>query len=747
MLLAKNFYEGKGVMGGYMKGTVKSFCTVALIIAVILSCVGIFPPTYASTTRLYVDPPSIVDVSLQPSKNFSVSVKLDNVNNLYGVEFKFYWDTSILDMQRVILTLPWTQFFIGKNETNEDLGSYWLCVTAIPPSNAYSGNATLVKFTFKVTGEGSTTLDLADTVLGDFFAEPIEHEVGDGFFSNVPITPSKIYIHPAKIINPQLKPTSNFTLDINIENGKNLYSFDLKISYNTTVLDVLLIKEGDFLKSFGSTVINRMDDDPASGVIWVAISLVPPAPPASGNGTLLQITFLVRGFGESEFHLYDVLLMDSRGNTIPYETFDSYFNNVLLAKLFVDPPSIIDPSLTPATTFSIDIKVANVTDLFGYKFELKYDTIFLNGIGVLVHPQPKGETNFIPIIVIDDRNGVISVNVTYLHPAASISTVSPITLVTITFQVANYGASVLNLSQTKLIDSFGESIPHETCDGFISVAPPDVAILEVSASPITVYRGSMIIVKVVAANLGIYRKESFTVTVYNNDTAINALDVAELPPHTNITLSFVWDTSAVLPGVYVVSARASVVPLEVDTANNFLVGNAVKIVVPNVAITRVSSELSSVYPGWKVTVVVVVVNRGLLPVNITVAAYYDNNLIGNKSITNLASDVELELVFIWDTSNVPCCHNYTISAGASLLPFEENASDNIYVDGGVKVRIVGDVSGDDSVNILDMILASTVFNTKSSDLDYNMYADINRDGSINVLDMILISTHLGESCK
>jgi len=203
----------------------------------------------------------------------------------------------------------------------------------------------------------------------------------------------------------------------------------------------------------------------------------------------------------------------------------------------------------------------------------------------------------------------------------------------------------------------------------------------------------------------------------------------------------------VLPGVYVVSARASVVPLEVDTANNFLVGNAVKIVVPNVAITRVSSELSSVYPGWKVTVVVVVVNRGLLPVNITVAAYYDNNLIGNKSITNLASDVELELVFIWDTSNVPCCHNYTISAGASLLPFEENASDNIYVDGGVKVRIVGDVSGDDSVNILDMILASTVFNTKSSDLDYNMYADINRDGSINVLDMILISTHLGESCK
>jgi len=699
------------------------------------------------TPRLYIDPPSIIDTSLVPPKNFTVTAKVANITDLFGAEFRLYWNTTLLDLIRVQLTLPWSSYFLAANQTNEAGGWYWLSVTAVPPATSFTGSTTLVTFTFKVTSIGKTLLDLTNTVLGDPFANPIPHDVGDGFFSNVLIVPARLYIQPSSIIDPELIPPKNFTVNINIEKASDLYSFDFKVSYNTTVLDVAEMQEGSFLQGFGTTIVNKMEDNPVTGTIWIAISLVSPAPPANGNGTLATITFEVTGLGDSTLHLFDTALADMFGGSLVHEADDGYFNNVLLARLYVDPHVIIDPSLTPTSTFTIDIKIANITNLYSYEFKLLYDTNFLNGIGILIHPHPSNETHFTLDIEIDDVHGFAFVNVSYYSPALPISAIAPIKLATITFQVQTFGACILDLDQTKLVDDQGSPITHTAEDGYVSVAPPDVAILEITAEPTLVYPGTIVDITVIAANLGIFRSETFDVTAYYGSTAIGTLPVIDLPPLTNITLLFSWDTAMVTPVSYVIAAQASTVPLEEDTANNFLADGTVEVIAPDVAVLDVKPDFGSVYQGWKINITVIAQNQGLLPISFNVTAYYNETAIGTKTVTNLASNTNATLKFLWDTTGIPYCHNQTISAQASILPGELDTADNSYTSTmKVKIRIVGDVNADGTVNVLDLIAVDNAFGSKPGDDNYNMYADINRDGNINVLDMIIVSTHLGESC-
>jgi len=726
--------------------TNKKYLYVLLLLS-LLSIVYVKDIVTASpATKLYVDPPSIIDTLLVPPKNFTVSVKVADVAGLYGVEFKLKWDTSLLDLARVTLSLPWSPYFLAVNQTNEALGQYWISVTAIPPSPAYTGSRTLLTFVFKVTGLGSTYLDLVETILGDQFANPIPHDAIGGYFANVPVIPAYVHVQPPSIIDPNLTPSKNFTVDIDITKVNNLHGFDFKLSYNTTVLDVAKLEEGSFLESAGTTVIDKMQDDPMTGTVWIAIYLASPASFASGNGTLATITFQVVQKGESALHLYDVVLKDQSDKDIVYVTTDGYFNNVLLARLYVDPPLIIDPTLTPSSTFSIDIKVANITNLFGYEFTLTYDTSFLNGLGIRTYPHPSNETHFTSRVEIDDRNGRIFVNVSYYPPAQPITSVPPLTLTTIVFQVQSYGASVLRLGNSKLVDSHGSPIVHVTSDGFVSVKAPDVAILEVNAIPTLVYPGTHVDITVTAGNLGIFRDETFNVTAYYGATVLGTVTVTDLPPMTNTTLPFSWDTTGMAPGDYVISARASVVSLETNTTNNYLSDGTVHIVSPDVAVVSVGSDVHVVYQGWKVNVTVVVQNQGLLPASFDVTTYYDNNTISAKTVTGLGSGLSTTLVFLWDTATAPYCHNYTISAKASILPGEVDVADNALSDGKVKVRIVGDVNGDGIVNVLDLIAVSNAFDTYPGNPKYNLYADINRDGRINVLDMILVSTHLGLHC-
>lgn len=94
--------------------------------------------------------------------------------------------------------------------------------------------------------------------------------------------------------------------------------------------------------------------------------------------------------------------------------------------------------------------------------------------------------------------------------------------------------------------------------------------------------------------------------------------------------------------------------------------------------------------------------------------------------------------------------NSTLSASASLIPHEANVSNNSQ-RAGILITIPGDVNGDKTVNVLDLILIATHLGHHAG--DYTAYSsdwytfnncDINSDSQVNVLDLITCATHLGQ---
>lgn len=144
-------------------------------------------------------------------------------------------------------------------------------------------------------------------------------------------------------------------------------------------------------------------------------------------------------------------------------------HGVSLTRTYIGPPSIEDPNLGPGETFSINMRIANVSNLFGYDFNMSYNTFILTCIGVLVGPLGNMPS---PMWEIDDAKGNVWVNVTYGTP---LTTDSPETLASLTFLVQGRGSGVFDLYYTNLVNSLGQPISHEVSNGyFVNCSPYDL---------------------------------------------------------------------------------------------------------------------------------------------------------------------------------------------------------------------------------------------------------------------------------
>jgi hypothetical protein len=354
-----------------------------------------------------------------------------------------------------------------------------------------------------------------------------------------------------------------------------------------------------------------------------------------------------------------------------------------LTKLYVNPASLISPTLTPAATFSVDIDIVNVTNLYSYQFSLQYASSYLNGLGILIYPTPTNETHFTASFKIDGTQGYALVNVSYYAPALQITSTTPLKLATIFFQVKTYSSSSLHLTNVTLVNGSGKPITFTTVDGFVSSSLPHVGLLVVSASPSSIYVGTNVTVTVVAANLGIWRTETFNVTAYRNSTAIATETVTNLHPLTNTTLSFIWDTAGATVGNYLISATASMVSLETNTTGHYLSDGIVDVYpLPHISLIAISASPTTLYAGTSVTITVTAVNFDVWKSQtFNVTAYWNSTSIGTTTITNLASKTNTTVSFVWNT-NGATIGSYIITARATMVPYETNSTGH-YISFGV----------------------------------------------------------------
>jgi hypothetical protein len=183
-------------------------------IAIILSLVCLLSPLLFSSVSedaVRASPATVVKVDPQTShtqtgQNFSVSIKIDDVQDLYGVEIVLSWNSTILQAVDAVSSLGVEDYPGGvlhkpiipiedrfNNSVEAGLGKYIVVCASMFPAGSFNGSGTVALVTFNVLKDESCNLTLgatlASNIMGDGTVLPIDHTTEDGFFNKMPPSP------------------------------------------------------------------------------------------------------------------------------------------------------------------------------------------------------------------------------------------------------------------------------------------------------------------------------------------------------------------------------------------------------------------------------------------------------------------------------------------------------------------------------------------------------------------------------
>jgi len=269
---------------------------------------------------------------------------------------------------------------------------------------------------------------------------------------------------------------TTFTVNVTVTAVADLAVWEVQLYYLNTILNCTGVQEGPFLKQINSTFfasIIKNTYNATHGWLLLGSTLIGPAPGVTGSGTLVTITFQAKTVGETALHLEGTTLKDSSPpprHPIAHTAIDGAVHVIAYPMMKVDPETYTVQGI--GRTFTIKITAVEVTDLWGWEFQLFYNSTQLNATAVGEGPFLKtaGETIFGIVNLTDNYNATHG----YIRAFCALMQVIPGPtgngiIANITFKSKAIGTSILDLTNTKLKKSDGAYLPHETRDGTIIV--------------------------------------------------------------------------------------------------------------------------------------------------------------------------------------------------------------------------------------------------------------------------------------
>ncbi len=345
------------------------------------------------------------------------------------------------------------------------------------------------------------------------------------------------------IIDSTLGIGDTFDVNVTIVNVTNLYNWDVELNFNPAVLEAntVAMPTPNFLGptsawaiGFVQPLINNVD-----GTVKMGDTFMYPLPTegVNGSGTLGIITFEVKA--ENAISLltldYTSLYTYEAGWDIyiPHEAVDGLFDN----RATVQPPVAsfyAEPTVTYVNETIIFNASASNDDawLISYKWDFGDNTTEIyrseNLTAITTHAY--------------NQTGTYNVTLT----------------------VTDYD----NLTDTATTNVTVLAVVH------------DIAITNLTASPVIVNIGDSVSINVTATNQGT-SSETFNLTVYANSTIIDTLTNLTLTSGDFTTITSIWNTTGFTKGNYTISAVADTVPDETDTADNTFINGKVKVKSPH----------------------------------------------------------------------------------------------------------------------------------------------------------------------
>lgn len=208
-------------------------------------------------------------------------------------------------------------------------------------------------------------------------------------------------------------------------------------------------------------------------------------------------------------------------------------------------------------------------------------------------------------------------------------------------------------------------------------------------------------------------------------------------------------------------------PISHNTQHGTVILHAI-LVPHDVAIIGVSNMKSGCVPkpaicnGSLSEAYVTVENQGGVSETFDVTAYANTTMIAIQS-TTLDPHTQTRLTFSWNTSlfQLNEYDNYTLSATATQVQGETDLTDNTLTDGTVVITHIGDINGDEKVDIQDVARVSGAFGSlrvnDPADPKYGQYwhgipcttcphqpnTDLTGDRKVDIQDLARASANFG----
>jgi len=162
----------------------------------------------------------------------------------------------------------------------------------------------------------------------------------------------------------------------------------------------------------------------------------------------------------------------------------------------------------------------------------------------------------------------------------------------------------------------------------------------------------------------------------------------------------------------------------------------------DVAVTKITAS-KNIVNDTVVRINVTVANYGARSETFNVTLYYNSIEINTQTVTNIAPRASLTPAFVWNTTSVPK-GNYTISAKAHPLPNEVNTDDNTLIGGWIVETILGDVTGDYKVDILDIATVAKAYGAYPGNPKWNPNTDLDNSNLIDIIDIAKAAKNYGK---
>ena len=167
----------------------------------------------------------------------------------------------------------------------------------------------------------AAVISLAFLVLFFSAVGPIRPALGDDSSSEIVLRFS-----PSSIINNSKVRGEEFAVNASAVGAESLHGFVLRLSYDANLVECVSVQEGALLRAFGNTITFYTIDN-SLGNVYASVNMTSSGAVVNGTGSLVRLTFSVKGVGETRLSFREVNLYDSAGSSLPYVTVDGYFSN------------------------------------------------------------------------------------------------------------------------------------------------------------------------------------------------------------------------------------------------------------------------------------------------------------------------------------------------------------------------------------------------------------------------------------